>query len=61
MLLGGTASRRWLLNPAESAGFAIPAADPRTNQPGRVNVGLTHTGGFDVDGYATATFADAYF
>ncbi len=61
VLLGGTASRRWLLNPAEFNGFAIPAADPRSNQPGRVNVGLTHTGGFDVDGYATATFSDAYF
>lgn len=61
VLLGGTASRRWLLNPAEFAAFSVPAADPRTNQPGRLNVGLTHEGGFDAGGYALAYISDAYF
>lgn len=61
VLLGGTASRRWLLNPAEFAGFYVPAADPATNQPGRLSVGLTHEGGTEDTGYLTATFADAYF
>lgn len=61
VLLGGTASRRWLLNPAQFAGFAIPAADPATNQPGYLAVGLTHDGEAAAGGYLTATFADAYF
>ena len=61
VLLGGTASRRWLLNPAEFGAFYIPAADPATDQPGWLSVGLTHEGAADDAGYLTATFADAYF
>lgn len=61
VLLGGTASRRWLLNPAEFNGFYVPAGDPFTGQSGTLNVGISHQGASDTGGYATVTFADAYF
>ncbi len=61
VLLGGTASRRWLLNPAEFAAFVVPPADPWTGQPGALSVGLTHQGGQATGGSVTACLRDAYF
>lgn len=61
VLLGGTASRRHLLNPANFQGFFIPAADNATGTEGVLNVGLTHAGAVTTGGYATARFRDAWF
>lgn len=59
VLLDGTASRRYLLNPAEFAGFYIPAASG--SDGGVLRVGLTHDGATTMGGYATATFRPAWF
>ena len=61
VLLDGTASRRWLLNPAQFSGFHIPPANGWNGQPGALNVGLSHQGATDAGGYATADYRDAYF
>lgn len=60
VLLGGTASRRQLLNPAQFQGFRIPPATP-DGRPGVLSVGLTHTGAVTDTGYATAVFRSAWF
>lgn len=60
VLLGGTASRRHLLNPAEFNGFYIPAATA-DGRSGVLNVGLRHSGATTTGGYATATFRDAWY
>ncbi|WP_027944025.1 phage tail domain-containing protein [Amycolatopsis taiwanensis] len=60
VLLGGTAVRRQLLNPAEFAGFAIPPASA-SGEPGLLSVGLTHTGPITATGYVTASFRAAWF
>jgi hypothetical protein len=59
VLLGGTASRRWLLNPAHFAGFTVPAA--RGSQPGLLKVGVTHQGPSTETGWVEVTYRDAYF
>ncbi|PKW15920.1 phage tail domain-containing protein [Saccharopolyspora spinosa] len=61
VLLGGTAVRRHLLNPASFAGFAIPPADPATGKPGELSVGLTHTGPVTDAGSVRARFRSAWF
>lgn len=61
VLLGGTASRRHLLNPADFAGFVIPAADAATGNPGHLTIGLTHSGPVTASGYLQATYRDAWF
>lgn len=58
VLLGGTASRRHLLNPADFAGFYIPGAG---TDNGVLPVGLTHSGEVTSGGYVTAIFRDAWF
>lgn len=58
VLLGGTASRRHLLNPAQFAGFAIPGTG---RDGGRLSVGLTHHGASTDDGYVVATYRNAWF
>lgn len=60
VLLGGTAVRRHLLNPAQFSAFAIPPAS-RTYGPGVLSVGLTHSGPATDGGYVTATFRSAWF
>ncbi|AXB41305.1 phage tail domain-containing protein [Amycolatopsis albispora] len=60
VLLGGTAVRRQLLNPAQFNGFAIPPAS-RTGGPGVLSVGLTHSGAATDAGYVTAVFRSAWF
>ncbi|MFK0249287.1 hypothetical protein ACIQUM_31700 [Amycolatopsis azurea] len=60
VLLGGTAVRRQLLNPAQFGGFAIPPAS-RTGGPGVLSVGLTHSGPAADTGYVTAVFRSAWF
>lgn len=61
VLLNGTASRSYFLNPADFTDFSVPAASYATGQPGRLTVGLSHSGAANAGGYATATFRDAYF
>ncbi|WP_134664012.1 phage tail domain-containing protein [Amycolatopsis sp. CFH S0078] len=61
VLLGGTASRRQLLSPAQFTGFAIPPANAVTGEPGLLSVGLTHTGAVTDTGYVTANFRAAWF
>lgn len=60
VLLGGSASRRELLYPAQFQGFEIPAADP-DGTPGQLAVGLSHTGPVTDAGYVEATFRSAWF
>lgn len=59
VLLGGTASRRELLNPAEFQGFYVP---PRRNgRPGELSVGLSHSGPATDTGWVEVRFRDAWF
>ncbi|SFO82232.1 Phage tail protein [Amycolatopsis arida] len=60
VLLGGTAERRHLLNPAQFSGFAIPPASAQ-GEPGVLTVGLTHNGPVLDSGYVTASFRAAWF
>lgn len=60
VLLGGTAARRQLLNPAQFGGFSVPPAAPN-GQPGVLSVGLTHTGAITDTGYVEAVFRSAWF
>jgi hypothetical protein len=59
VLLGGTESRRWLLHPAQFAGFTVPAAT--STDPGLLKVGLTHLGPSTDAGYVDVVYRDAYF
>lgn len=60
VLLGGTAVRRHLVNPAQFQGFAVPAADP-DGDPGALSVGLTHSGPVTDAGWVDAEFRSAWF
>lgn len=60
VLLGGTAVRRQLLNPAQFDAFAIPPATA-DGQPGLLTVGLTHSGPVTDTGSVTATYRAAWF
>lgn len=61
VLLGGTASRRYLLNPANFSGFVIPPANPATDAPGVLQVGLVHQGPTTAAGYMQASYRDAWW
>jgi hypothetical protein len=61
VLLGGTSDRRHLLYPANFEAFTVPAADPVTDLPGTLSVGLSHTGSATATGYVTATVRGAWF
>ncbi|QUH01446.1 phage tail family protein [Saccharopolyspora erythraea] len=58
VLLGGTASRRELLNPADFRGFYVPPAVPY-GPPGELRVGLIHEGAFTETGTLTAEWRSA--
>lgn len=60
VLLGGTASRRHLLSPANFRGFTIPGSRSGDN-PGVLSVGLTHTGSSNSIGTVSATYRSAWF
>lgn len=60
VLLGGSASRRHLLYPAQFQAFAIPPATS-DGQPGQLAVGLTHSGPVTDAGWFEATYRSAWF
>lgn len=57
---GGSASRRYLLNPAQFTGFDIPAASFH-GVPGSLTVGLTHAGPSTDPGRVEVTYRNAWF
>lgn len=60
VLLGGSASRRHLLAPADFQGFAVPPAE-NPDTPGVLSLGLTHLGAMTATGYLEARFRPAWF
>lgn len=63
VLLGGTASRRHLLNPANFASFFVPPAPSSgsASGPGVLIVGLTHEGPVTATGTLEVNYRDAWF
>jgi len=60
VLLGGTATRRELLYPANFEAFSIPAAAP-DGTPGTLTVGLSHAGPVTYTGRVQARYRAAWF
>jgi hypothetical protein len=60
VLLGGTATRRELLYPANFEAFSIPAAAP-DGTPGTLTVGLSHAGPVTYTGRVEARYRAAWF
>lgn len=60
VLLGGTASRRHLVNPSTFTALLIPRAVDATT-PGVLRVGLSHTGDSSATGYLSAAVRSAWF
>lgn len=58
VLLGGTASRRHLLNPANFSGFKVP---PATDTPGVLVIGLSHDGSPSATGWFEAAYRDCWW
>jgi hypothetical protein len=59
VLLGGTATRRELLYPANFEGFNIPGSIGGV--PGTLKVGLSHSGAASATGYFRAVYKTAWF
>lgn len=57
---GGSASRRYLLNPSQFTGFDIPPAS-FNGVPGSLTVGLTHAGPATDPGFVEVTYRNAWF